>query len=157
MKPIQEAFFPRNIHEGQTERTKTFPLRRYALDNARKIQSTYRGPGKRLVRGWEKFLPALAQLFCMARPCLGPAQQDLQNLLWALCTASGTRSVTEVLFIYFEKFLLQFLSCLSAQQLQHAPTAYGTFRITFDKTSRLTQCRSLYTSSLKDNELSQRS
>ena len=63
---------------------------------------------------------------------------SLSNWKNNICTASGTRSVIEVLFVSFEKFLLQFLSCLAAQQLEHAPTAYGTFRINFDKTLPLT-------------------
>ena len=43
--------------------------------------------------------------------------QEYQTQLCHSNTASGIRSVVEILFISFEKFLLQFLSCLAAQQL----------------------------------------
>ena len=47
---------------------------------------------------------------------LGPHYQ-LCNGLITTSTNGGTRSVMEVLFISFQKFLLQFFSCLAAQQL----------------------------------------
>ena len=57
----------------------------------------------------------------------------------SLYTASGTRSVIEVLFISFQRFLLQTFPCLAAQQLQYSQPACGTLRQTFNLTLRLTQ------------------
>ena len=49
-----------------------------------------------------------------------PEEQNLGesrfSVLSGHSTAVGTRSVIEVLFIFFQKFLLQILSCLAAQK-----------------------------------------
>ena len=59
----------------------------------------------------------------------------------AISTAGGVWTDIEVLFISFQKFLLQYFPCLAAQRQQYCLPDCGTLR----QSLGLTKCRSLYT------------